>query len=48
MPDAGDGCAAAGVDDGAAGGEGEADARGVGYGVGFVGEGAVEEGWVLV
>lgn len=48
VPDASDGGAAAGVDDGAVGGEGEVDASGVGYGVGFVGEGAVEEGGVLV
>ena len=43
VADAGDGGAAAGVDDGEAGGEGEVDAGGVGYGGGFVGEGAVEE-----
>ena len=46
MADAGDGGAATGIDDGAAGGEGEVDAGGVGDGVGFVGEGAVEEGGV--
>ena len=48
VSDAGDGGAAAGVEDGAAGGEGEVDAGGVGYGGGLVGEGAVEEGGVLL
>ena len=47
MTDAGDGSAAAGIDDGAAGGESQVDAGAVGYGVGFVEEGAVEERWVL-
>lgn len=42
VSDAGDGGAAAGVDDGAAGREGQVDTGGVGYGVGLVGEGAVE------
>lgn len=48
MPDAGDCGAAAGVDDGAAGGEGEVYAGGVCDGVWCVGEGTVEERWVLV
>lgn len=48
VADAGDGCAAAGVDDGAAGREGEVYACGVRYGVWCMGEGAVEECGVLV
>lgn len=47
VSDAGDCGAAAGVEDGAAGGEGEVDAGGVGYDGGLVGEGAVKEGGVL-
>ncbi len=47
VADAGDGGAAAGVEDGAVGGEGQVGGVAVGYGVGFVEEGAVEEGGVL-
>lgn len=47
MADAGNGGAAASIDDGVAGGQGQVDAGAVGYRVWFVEEGAVEERWVL-